>query len=84
MAKQVRLSPTQLYRTLSTKGNSALNGLLAIIQAMGAAGGATVGYTRRADACHLNVALMSVCDNMTATETTTLGGGFRSILVLCA
>lgn len=76
MAKQVHLSPTQLYRTLSTKGNPALNGLLAILKAM--------GLYRRADACHLNVALMSVCDNMTATETITLGGGFRSILVLCA
>jgi len=60
VAKQVHLSPTQLYHTLSTKGNSALNGLLAIIQAMGAAGGATVGYTRRAEACHLNVSLRSV------------------------
>ena len=84
MAKQAHLNSTQLYRTLSTKGNPALNALLAILNAMGAAGGATVGYTHRADACHLNVALMSVCDNMAATETTTLGGGFRSNLVLCA
>ncbi len=35
MAEQAHLNPTQLYRTLSPKGNPALNRLLAILKAMG-------------------------------------------------
>ncbi len=35
VAEQARLNPTQLYRTLSPKGNPALNGLIAILKAMG-------------------------------------------------
>jgi len=35
VAEQARLNPTQLYRTLSPKGNPALNNLTAILKAMG-------------------------------------------------
>lgn len=35
VAEQAQLNPTQLYRTLSPKGNPALNSLLAILKAMG-------------------------------------------------
>lgn len=35
VAEQAQLNPTQLYRTLSAKGNPALNSLLAILKAMG-------------------------------------------------
>jgi probable addiction module antidote protein len=35
VAEQARLNPTQLYRTLSPKGNPALNSLTAILRAMG-------------------------------------------------
>lgn len=35
VAEQAHLNPTQLYRTLSPKGNPALNSLLAILKAMG-------------------------------------------------
>ena len=35
VAERAQLNPTQLYRTLSTKGNPALNSLLAILKAMG-------------------------------------------------
>ena len=35
VAEQARLNPTQLYRTLSPKGNPALNSLTAILKAMG-------------------------------------------------
>jgi probable addiction module antidote protein len=35
VAEQAKLNPTQLYRTLSPKGNPALNSLLAILKAMG-------------------------------------------------
>jgi len=35
VAKQAHLNPTQLYRTLSPKGNPALSSLLAILKAMG-------------------------------------------------
>ena len=35
VAEQVHLNPTQLYRTLSPKGNPALNSLTAILKAMG-------------------------------------------------
>lgn len=35
VAEQARLNPTQLYRTLSPKGNPALNTLSAILGAMG-------------------------------------------------
>lgn len=35
VAKQAHLNPTQLYRTLSSKGNPALDSLLAILKAMG-------------------------------------------------
>lgn len=35
VAEQARLNPTQLYRTLSPKGNPALNTLTAILKAMG-------------------------------------------------
>ncbi|WP_445658717.1 helix-turn-helix domain-containing transcriptional regulator [Achromobacter sp. NCFB-sbj8-Ac1-l] len=35
VAEQARLNPTQLYRTLSPKGNPALSSLLAILRAMG-------------------------------------------------
>ena len=35
VAEQAQLNPTQLYRTLSPKGNPALNSLSAILKAMG-------------------------------------------------
>lgn len=35
MAEQAHLNPTQLYRTLSPKGNPALSSLSAILKAMG-------------------------------------------------
>ena len=35
MAVQAQLNPTQLYRTLSPKGNPALSSLSAILKAMG-------------------------------------------------
>ncbi len=35
VAEQAGLNPTQLYRTLSPKGNPALRSLLAILKAMG-------------------------------------------------
>lgn len=35
VAEQAKLNPTQLYRTLSPKGNPALNSLLAILKVMG-------------------------------------------------
>ncbi|TFL14955.1 addiction module antidote protein [Pusillimonas caeni] len=35
VAKQAHLNPTQLYRTLSPKGNPALSSLTAILRAMG-------------------------------------------------
>lgn len=35
VAEQARLNPTQLYRTLSPKGNPALSSLLAVLKAMG-------------------------------------------------
>lgn len=35
VAEQACLNPTQLYRTLSPKGNPALNSLTAILKAMG-------------------------------------------------
>ena len=35
VAEQAKLNPTQLYRTLSTDGNPALNSFLAILKAMG-------------------------------------------------
>lgn len=35
VAKQAQLNPTQLYRTLSPKGNPALSGLMTILKAMG-------------------------------------------------
>lgn len=35
VAEQAQLNPTQLYRTLSPKGNPALNNLSAILKAMG-------------------------------------------------
>lgn len=35
VAAQAQLNPTQLYRTLSPKGNPALNSLTAILKAMG-------------------------------------------------
>ncbi|EGP44356.1 DNA-binding protein [Achromobacter insuavis] len=35
VAEQARLNPTQLYRTLSPKGNPSLASLLAILRAMG-------------------------------------------------
>jgi probable addiction module antidote protein len=35
VAKQAHLNPTQLYRTLSPKGNPALSSLSAILKAMG-------------------------------------------------
>ena len=35
VAEQAQLNPTQLYRTLSPKGNPALNSLTAILKAMG-------------------------------------------------
>lgn len=35
VAEQAHLNPTQLYRTLSTKGNPALSSLTAILRAMG-------------------------------------------------
>ena len=35
VAEQAHLNPTQLYRTLSAKGNPALNSLLAILKVMG-------------------------------------------------
>jgi len=35
VAKQADLNPTQLYRTLSSKGNPALSSLTAILKAMG-------------------------------------------------
>jgi probable addiction module antidote protein len=35
VAEQARLNPTQLYRTLSPKGNPALSSLSAILKAMG-------------------------------------------------
>ncbi|MCW0211070.1 addiction module antidote protein [Achromobacter veterisilvae] len=35
VAEQARLNPTQLYRTLSPKGNPALSSLAAILKAMG-------------------------------------------------
>ena len=35
VAEQDHLNPAQLYRTLSPKGNPALNSLLAILKAMG-------------------------------------------------
>lgn len=35
VAEQAHLNPTQLYRTLSSKGNPALNSLLAILKVMG-------------------------------------------------
>lgn len=35
VAEQAHLNPTQLYRTLSPKGNPALNSLRAILKAMG-------------------------------------------------
>ena len=35
VAAQAHLNPTQLYRTLSPKGNPALNSLTAILKAMG-------------------------------------------------
>jgi probable addiction module antidote protein len=35
VAEQAHLNPTQLYRTLSPKGNPALNSLTAILKAMG-------------------------------------------------
>ena len=34
-AEQAHLNPTQIYRTLSPKGNPALNSLIAIFKAMG-------------------------------------------------
>ena len=35
VAEQAQLNPTQLYRTLSPKGNPALSSLTAILKAMG-------------------------------------------------
>jgi len=35
VAEQAHLNPTQLYRTLSPKGNPALNSLTAILKVMG-------------------------------------------------
>jgi len=35
VAEQANLNPTQLYRTLSPKGNPALSSLIAILKAMG-------------------------------------------------
>lgn len=35
VAEQAQLNPTQLYRTLSPKGNPALNSLTAILKTMG-------------------------------------------------
>ena len=35
VAEQAQLNPTQLYRTLSPKGNPALSSLAAILKAMG-------------------------------------------------
>ncbi|MFA6231225.1 MAG: addiction module antidote protein [Rhodanobacter sp.] len=35
VAEQAHLNPTQLYRTLSPKGNPALNSLTAVLKAMG-------------------------------------------------
>lgn len=35
VAEQAHLNPTQLYRTLSSKGNPALNSLTAILKVMG-------------------------------------------------
>ena len=35
VAEQAHLNPTQLYRTLSSKGNPALSSLTAILKAMG-------------------------------------------------
>ena len=35
VAEQARLNPTQLYRTLSPKGNPSLSSLAAILKAMG-------------------------------------------------
>lgn len=35
VAEQAQLNPTQLYRTLSPKGNPALSSLMAILKAMG-------------------------------------------------
>ena len=35
VAEQAHLNPTQLYRTLSPKGNPALSSLIAILKAMG-------------------------------------------------
>lgn len=35
VAEQAHLNPTQIYRTLSPKGNPALNSLTAILKAMG-------------------------------------------------
>ena len=35
VAEQARLNPTQLYRTLSSKGNPGLSSLTAILKAMG-------------------------------------------------
>jgi len=35
IAEQAQLNPTQLYRTLSDKGNPALSSLMAILRAMG-------------------------------------------------
>jgi len=35
VAEQANLNPTQLYRTLSPKGNPALSSLTAILKAMG-------------------------------------------------
>ena len=35
VTEQAHLNPTQLYRTLSSKGNPALNSLTAILKAMG-------------------------------------------------
>ena len=35
VAEQARLNPTQIYRTLSPKGNPALSSLSAILKAMG-------------------------------------------------
>jgi len=35
VAQQAHLNPTQLYRTLSPKGNPALSSLTAILKAMG-------------------------------------------------
>jgi len=35
VAEQARLNPTQIYRTLSPKGNPALSSLTAILKAMG-------------------------------------------------